>query len=217
MEAHLESVQASAREFIRPSRERMGTRCLSMADCRFGKGDLVSMHNPKGQRGPNSNLKQNWGRTSYCCQEAELCCLQSSKVAQRQAKVLWLERHILEVLTSYRGTRQVTHPGKCRPGRLQSQRQHPKQHGGTGAPGATSFQSDAVAFQWVGPRSQSEHMRVGLNPTSTTATTNKDLKTLTTDCRPSDSPAFYFNNTKIQNTIIQKQISGSSTVTNKIM
>ncbi|GBM12923.1 hypothetical protein AVEN_104430-1, partial [Araneus ventricosus] len=44
MESRLESVQASARELIRPSRERMGTRCLSMAaDCRFGKGDLVSM------------------------------------------------------------------------------------------------------------------------------------------------------------------------------
>ncbi|GBN80915.1 hypothetical protein AVEN_159634-1 [Araneus ventricosus] len=36
-------------------------------------------------------------------------------------------------------TRQVTRPGKCRPGGLQPQRQHPKQHGGTGTLGATSF------------------------------------------------------------------------------
>ncbi|GBL91848.1 JmjC domain-containing protein 7 [Araneus ventricosus] len=53
-EARLESVQASARERVKLSRERMKTRYDSRAtDHHFKEGDIVWMFNPKRLRGPS--------------------------------------------------------------------------------------------------------------------------------------------------------------------
>ncbi|GBM09108.1 hypothetical protein AVEN_5290-1 [Araneus ventricosus] len=60
-EARLESVQASAREQVELSRERMKIRYDSRAtDHHFKEGDLVWMYNPKRRRGLSPKLQQNW-------------------------------------------------------------------------------------------------------------------------------------------------------------
>ncbi|GBL82395.1 hypothetical protein AVEN_252543-1 [Araneus ventricosus] len=59
-EARLESVQASAREQIKLSRERMKTRYDSRAaDHHFKEGDLVWMYKPKQRSGLSTKLQQN--------------------------------------------------------------------------------------------------------------------------------------------------------------
>ncbi|GBN69452.1 hypothetical protein AVEN_138121-1 [Araneus ventricosus] len=60
-EAPLESVQASAGEQVKLSRERMKTRYDSRAtDNHFKEGDLVWMYNLKRRRGLSPKLQQNW-------------------------------------------------------------------------------------------------------------------------------------------------------------
>ncbi|GBM98259.1 hypothetical protein AVEN_168786-1 [Araneus ventricosus] len=61
IESRLESVQASAEEQVKLLRERMKTRYDSRATYHdFKVGDLVSMYNPKRQRGLSPKLQQNW-------------------------------------------------------------------------------------------------------------------------------------------------------------
>ncbi|GBL63530.1 Transposon Ty3-I Gag-Pol polyprotein [Araneus ventricosus] len=84
LEARLESVHVFARERIKLASERMKTRYDSRAtDHHFKEGDLVWMYNPKR---PESQVTTELGRTIYCCQETERCCLQSTEVTQCQAK-----------------------------------------------------------------------------------------------------------------------------------
>ncbi|GBN46038.1 hypothetical protein AVEN_86405-1 [Araneus ventricosus] len=60
-EARLESVQASAEEQVKLSRERMKTRNDSrVTNHHFEEGDLVWMYNPKRRRGLSPKLQQNW-------------------------------------------------------------------------------------------------------------------------------------------------------------
>ncbi|GBN09456.1 hypothetical protein AVEN_116683-1 [Araneus ventricosus] len=60
-EARLESIQASAGEQDKLSRERMKTRYNSrVTDHHFKEGDLVWMYNPKRRRGLSPKLQQNW-------------------------------------------------------------------------------------------------------------------------------------------------------------
>ncbi|GBL81072.1 hypothetical protein AVEN_83146-1 [Araneus ventricosus] len=54
---------------------------------------------------------------------------------------------------------------------------------------------------------------IGLGSTSTTATTTKDIKLLTTHCRSSASPAFLFQQYTKYNNTKYIQISGTPTVT----
>ncbi|GBN09183.1 hypothetical protein AVEN_186925-1 [Araneus ventricosus] len=60
-DVRLKSVQASAGEQIKLSRERMKTRYDSRAtDHRFKYGDLVWVYNPKRRRDLSPKLQQNW-------------------------------------------------------------------------------------------------------------------------------------------------------------
>ncbi|GBN60826.1 hypothetical protein AVEN_33060-1 [Araneus ventricosus] len=60
-EARLESVQASAEEQAKLSREQMKTCNTSrVTDHHFKEGDLVWMYNPKRRRGQSPKLQQNW-------------------------------------------------------------------------------------------------------------------------------------------------------------
>ncbi|GBN37789.1 hypothetical protein AVEN_139104-1 [Araneus ventricosus] len=60
-EGRLESIQASARERVKLSRERMKTPYDTRAtDLHFKEGDVVWMYNPKRRRVLSPKLQQNW-------------------------------------------------------------------------------------------------------------------------------------------------------------